>query len=218
MIFLSAAVVAAVGWREHRQLRLSRRSLLDTCADVLDDGRIEHGADDFPRLTGHWHRRLIRAELVPDTMTIRRLPQLWLSLTVIESLPIASALAILVRPSGNDFYSLTNELDHTLEPPLEVPWEVLARGSSERAQQLLDSLAGPIGRILSDPRVKEIGITRKGLRLVWQASEGRRGEHLILRQAIFDDAAVSRGDFEQLMEVLDRLVGELDRLRTGVAA
>ena len=209
-----AAVIGAVAVLDHRWLRASRRTLLSDCVSGLSASTLVHGADDFPRLEGFREGRRVRVELIPDTMTIRRLPQLWLSVTVMHSGRTGADLAVLVRPSGNDFYSMTEHLKHSLRPPKEFPWEVLARGSGARAQALLDRLAHPISAILADPRVKEIAITSKGYRIIRQAGEGRRGEHLLLRQAVFDNAAVKSSDLEQLLKALDGLslrLGEHDR-------
>lgn len=175
------------------------------------DSQIAHGGDGFPRLTGRHHRFKAEVALIPDTMTIRRLPQLWLSVTIKARLPVESGLAVLVRPSGNDFYSLTHALDFRLEPPASFPWEVCVRGEDERAGAVLEHLAPVLAGVLSDPRVKEIAITRNGCRIVRQGAEGRRGEHLLLRQAMFDHAAVAP---QQLRAV----IAELEQILTAAGA
>lgn len=200
-----ALAVGALGFREHRTLRAARRGLLDECADVLAEARLDYGGDDFPRLSGRRHDRAVRVELIPDTMTIRRLPQLWLSVTVLEKLPAVGGLAILARPAGTEFYSLTASFHRRLAPPVGFPAEVLMRGADANSQRLLDHLAVPLGAILTDPRVKEIAVTWKGLRIIRQAGEGRRGEHLLLRQAMFDRANVSAGDLEGVLASIETL-------------
>ena len=189
---------------------MPRSELSDATSSIKAPGcsngaAINHGSDGFPNLEGRHRGRYIRAEFIPDTMTIKRLPQLWLSLSRIEPQPGNSEFAILVRPSGTEFYSLTTGYEHRLEPPAGLPDEILVRGSRPSAQQHLNRVGPIIGKILPDPKVKEIGVTKKGLRLVWQASEGRRGEHLILRQCVFDDARVTRADFARLLAYLDEL-------------
>lgn len=201
----AASAIAGLAVKDHRRARTSRRGLLDDCAAHLADSRLAYGGDGFPRLAGLHAARPVRAELIPDTMTIKRLPQLWLSVTLLVSPPISGSIAVLVRPSGNDFYSLTEKLGVALRPLRDLPWEVLARGSGVDPQSLLESLSARIGAILSDPRVKEIAVTPKGLRIVRQAGEGRRGEHLLLRQAVFDNAAVPVADFERLLLALESL-------------
>jgi hypothetical protein len=73
------------------------------------------------------------------------------------------------------------------------------------AQAHLDRAAPVLGKILAEPKVKEVGVTKKGLRIVWQACEGRRGEHLILRQCVFDGARVTRADLARLLSYFDEL-------------
>lgn len=201
----AASAIGALAVKDHRRARAARRSLLNDCLGLLVQERVEYGGDGFPRLTGTRAGRSVRAELIPDTMTIKRLPQLWLSVTVLEPLPTAASLAVLVRPSGNDFYSLTGQLETALDPPPALPWEVMARGSGGNPQTLLNSMAPLIGAILADPRIKEVAITRKGLRIIRQAGEGRRGEHLLLRQAVFAGAAVPAADLQSLLDSLDGL-------------
>lgn len=212
------ALLAVVSWRDHRILRDSRRGLLDRCRAVVEDGVVTHGADDFPRLDGRKSGRAFRAELVPDTMTIRRLPQLWLSLTLLESRPGLPSFAVLVRAAGTEFYSLTGSFDYRLEPPAGFPWEVLVRGSHPGAQALLDRVGPVAAAILADPKVKELAVTPKGLRLVWQAGEGRKGEHLLLRQAVFDNAEVPPEALEALfskLETLSQATGEAVKARAA---
>lgn len=205
--------------RDHGALRASRRGILDACKPLLDDARITHGGDDFPSLHGtRRDGRRVHAALVPDTMTIRRLPQLWLSLTHFESRPQSPEYAVLVRPAGTEFYSLTSQYDHRLETPRGLPDEVLIRGSGPAAQALLDRTAPVLARIFHDPKVKEVAVTARGLRLVWQANEGRRGEHLLLRQSIFDGDGVSARDFEYLLDQLQSLSGAIDRVPEAIAS
>jgi hypothetical protein len=206
-----AGVVGAFAAREHRLVRGGRQSLLDQCAGVLDDAEIGHGRDGFPTLAGAFHGRRVIVELIPDTMVIRRLPQLWLSITLLDTLTDVPSLAVLVRPAGYEFYSLTGMLTCALDGPATFPQEVLVRGSDTRAVPLLQHLATQLGGILADPHVKEIAVTSRGLRIIAQAGEGRRGEHLLLRQAVFDDAGVPA------LELAKRL-NELEMLRSAIKA
>jgi len=208
MILVGAGLVSTVGvlaGREHRSVRSSRQALLDRCANVINGVEIHHGHDGFPTLVGSHRGRRVHLELIPDTMVIRRLPQLWASLTYLATLTDVPSLAVLVRPAGNEFYSLTGSLPQVLDPPPDFPSEVLVRGSDAQAVQLLKQLRLQLATILADPRVKEIAITCKGLRIISQAGEGRRGEHLLLRQAVFDDAGVRPSEFSKRLEELDTL-------------
>ena len=104
----SIAAVTYVGMRDHRAAKAARRGVLDNCAAALDAAQLSHAADGFPRLTGRHHGRDVRVDLICDTMTIRRLPQLWMSTTLIDANAGLPGFAVLVRPAGTEFYSLTS--------------------------------------------------------------------------------------------------------------
>ncbi len=191
-----------IGRRDHSARHRSRKDLLDDCARLFDRYALTHGDDGFPRLSGRSGTRNIDVRLISDTMTIRRLPQLWLQVTVLERLPGVSGFAVLVRPSGYDFYSLTTGFHHVIETPASFPQELIVRGEDPRSVHLFEKLVPALATILSDPRMKEIAVTSQGLRVIRQAAEGRRGDYLLLRQAVFDEAAVSA---DTLANVLDQI-------------
>jgi hypothetical protein len=187
-----AAVVANIAIRDHRRAVAARRALLDDCRGVLDDERWTAGADGFPSLDGRAFGHAVKVALIPDTMVVRRLPQLWLSVTVLDHLPGAPSLSLLARHSGNEFYAVAYDLPERVDPPAGLPLDVLIRGSGARARALCHRLAPTLATLLADPRTKDITLTARGVRIVRQVAEGRRGEHLLLRQAVFDTEHVER--------------------------
>jgi hypothetical protein len=198
-----AATVSYLAVRDHRAATAARRGLLDDCSGVLDRSKLTHLESGFPQLSGSHRGRGVHVDLVLDTMTIRRLPQLWLSTTLLDRNPGLPGFSVLVRHIGNEFYALTSRFEYRLDPPLGFPFEVLVRGDAGAAL-LLARLAAPIAEILKDPRVKEVAITERGLRIVRQACEGKRGDHLLLRQSVFENAHVPR---EDLALILDQIHG-----------
>ena len=206
----SIAAVTFVGMRDHRAAMAARRGVLDGCVGALDRPQLSHAADSFPRLTGRHHGREVRVDLLCDTMTIRRLPQLWMSTTLLDQNPDLSGFAILVRPAGTEFYSLTSRFAHRLETPAGFPEEVLIRGDAG-AERLLDALRAILSDVLADRRIKEVAVTSRGLRIIRQAAEGKRGDHLLLRQSVFENACVPQGD-------LARVLGHLQSIRGVTSA
>jgi hypothetical protein len=204
LALVAVTVVVWVARRDHHTLQTARRCLLDDCTGLLEHGRLTHGSDSFPKLTGSYGGRDVRADLIPDTMTIRRLPQLWLSASLLERNAGVPGLDILVRANGNEFYALSNRFARRFEAPPGLPAEVLIRGDVN-AGRLLAEIAPALEEILSDARVKEVAITERGVRIVRQVGEGKRGEHLLLRQAHFDDAYVRRADFVTILRQLQSL-------------
>ncbi len=220
-MLVALGIVGALGAlavREHRLVRAARHSLLERCANILDGAQMRHGRDGFPSLVGSYRGRRVHVELIPDTMVLRRLPQLWLSVTLLDRLTDVPSLAVLVRPAGYEFYSLTSSLTRSLDAPPALPQEILIRGSGTGAERLLDHLSTRLASILAEPRVKEVAITSKGMRIIAQAGEGRRGEYLLLRQAVFDHADVSAGDLAKRLEDLEMLRSAIDARQQKRAA
>ena len=91
-----------------------------------------------------------------------------------------------------------------------MPWECLVRGETDKSEDTLARIAPEAGKILSDPKVKEIAATKRGVRIVTQLAEGKRGQHLLLRQCDFEGAALSP-------QLLDTIVSNLGKLLSGLA-
>jgi hypothetical protein len=210
LIALGVAGVGLLAKREHRSIRATREALLDDCASALEDPGMTLCGDGFPLLIGKDRGLSVHVQLISDTMVVRRLPQLWLFVTMLERLRDLPSLAVLVRPAGYEFYSITTGLTHALSTPAALPPEVLIKGSDARAEGLLERLTPALAVILADPRVKEIAMTSKGVRIIRQAAEGRRGEHLLLRQPTFDDAKVAASNLARLLEQIHLLRSALD--------
>jgi hypothetical protein len=214
---VGAVVVAVLAYRGHSAQKAARMRLLDACRPVVEAAKVQPAADGFPYIDGRWQNHRIRAELIPDSMTVKRLPQLWLKLTQIEDRKIPS-FAVLIRPNGAEFYSLTNDYKYRLEPPHDFRTEVLIKGTDPQAQKLLDGLSPVLAQIFADKRMKEVAVTSKGLRLIWQAVEGSRGSHLILRQLTFSVDELAADDFQYCLQQLGRLSDAIDNLTTASAS
>jgi hypothetical protein len=192
--------------------------LLDRCVPLLSEASLTHSGAGFPKLEGYRDGRFVRVELIPDSMTIRRLPQLWLKLTRLEARPNCAEFSLLVRPSGTEFYSLTPEHPVVLEPSAGIAAVATAKGNRPSSQRALDNSSPVLRRIFADSRAKEVAVTRRGLRLIWQAAEGHRGEHLLFRQCRFDNADLAPADLETLLSKLDELGFSLDAAQEARAA
>jgi len=213
-----AAVLANLAIRDHRRALASRRALLDPCRGVLGNECWSAGGDGFPTLDGARAGRAVTVALIPDTMVMRRLPQLWLSVTLKDRAPGAPSLSILARHRGNEFYAVTMDLPLRLEPPAGLPADIVVRGDGAAAQALCVDLVPVLARLLADVKVKEITLTSNGVRITRQAAEGRRGEHLLLRQAVFDEAQVSPAELDQMLQDLDALAAMRTRSQKAHAA
>lgn len=196
---------------DHRAAMAKRRSLLDGAARLFPFARITNGADQFPILSGILEDgRNIRIELVADTMVCRRLPQLWLKLTLLEAATChRPKIGALARPTGAEFYSLVHDMPHWFTPP-PTDAALLMRGDDSASPEQVERAGAMFGKLFSDPTLKEAAITPRGVRLVRQAAQGQRGAHLLLRQARFAHAAIAP-------EIICRAIAEAEALSACLA-
>lgn len=183
---VAVATLAVVALRDQRRLAVQRRGLLDAAADILDSSRIRLSRDGFPMLDGNLSDgRRLRVELIADTLVCRRLPQLWLKLTLTEHSPQnRPSIGALSRPTGAEFYSLVHDLPEWGPPP-QSETSILMRSDGTATAAEIDRSGSIFSALFRNPAVKEAVITARGVRLIRQAAEGDRGAHLLLRQVRF---------------------------------
>ena len=199
---VAIAALAAVAIRDQRRLAGQRRSLLDHAAvGILDNSRLRLARDGFPMLDGNLaDGRQLRIELIADTLVCRRLPQLWLKLTLTEhSAQNRPSIGALSRPTGAEFYSLVHDLPEWVPPP-QTDTPILMRSDGTATAAEIERSGSIFSALLRNPEVKEAVVTARGVRLIRQVAEGDRGAHLLLRQVRFPVEAIP-----------------LDLLRTAIA-
>jgi hypothetical protein len=193
----SAFVAVSCCWigvravREHRAVLAERRGLLDDAAKLFDNARITFGRDHFPVLVGRLDNgRRAKVELIADTMVTRRLPQLWLRVTLSEVKQCARpTIGALARPTGAEYYSLVHDMPEWMTPP-QTETSLLMRGDGGATAWQAERVSALFRSMFADPQVKEAVITPRGTRVIRQAAQGDPGAHKVLRQARFPLAAV----------------------------
>lgn len=211
-LLMVAALLAItlLAMRDARAAAVARNSILDPALGVLDKPELSFDASGFPKIDGLLEGRAFRVALIPDTLTIRRLPQLWLAVTLKRSLrSVRGSVAILIRPSGSDYYSLTERMDEQLPLPDGFPQECLIKGEGAGARETLDRIAPYAAALLSDPKIKELVVSSRGVRIVRQAAEGKRGEHLLLRQSVFEGARLEAQELQTVVDAITRIENAL---------
>ena len=173
--------------RERRGVSRQRAGLFDEVAEEWENCRVGRGRDGFPTLSARLSDgRPIDLELVPDTLQFRRLPQLWLKVTIREEIPRPwPRIGALARPTGAEFYSLTARFPERLLPPSGTTDALLIRGDRRTQEASVRRICAVFTALFEDPGLKEAAITPRGVRIVRQAAEGDRGAHLLLRQVHF---------------------------------
>lgn len=194
LISIAAAVTALsiMAVREHRNALKLRNSLFDSVASLFKDPSITLAGDQFPVLTGRIaDGRQIKLELIADTLVFRRLPQLWLKMTLREPAECdRPSIGVLARPTGAEFYSIVHGFQEWFAPP-QTEAALLMRGDADASPRDIERAGALFQGLLLDPTVKEAAITPRGVRLVRQVGQGDRGAHLLLRQVHFPDHTIS---------------------------
>jgi hypothetical protein len=200
----------AMARRDHLKEAGRRAGLLEPIAARLPQASTTIRPDGFPALAGRLaDGRAVTIELIPDTLVHRRLPELWLIVTIEEETPLGGpTIGGLSRPTGAEFYALVPALPRLLEMPEGVETSLLLRCSNDFIGPAAERLGRAVIRLFDDREIKEIVSTPRFTRIVRQASEGERSAHLLLRQSRFAIAEVPP-------VLVTRAVAEADLLRAA---
>jgi hypothetical protein len=207
LVLLGLALAATVFWlslrllRETRDRATSRAAYFDAVKSLFDGGETHVQPTGFPRMTGRRDGLSFDLQAVPDTLTFRKLPALWVLVTLPDPLPLHATLDLMARPSGNEPFTKFATLPQSLPTPPDLPKDIAIRSDDAT----LIPPAGLIARhadLFSDPRVKELVLSPKGLRIVILTEEADRGRYLIFREAEMGRTPLPPSRLEPL---LDRL-------------
>lgn len=202
----ACAWLALMGIREHRDAMACRHRLLDEAGSLLSEAVITIGPDQFPVATGRIaDGRQVKIELIGDSMITRRLPQLWLRVTLYHTgtyrRPLIGALA---RPTGGEYYSLVHDMREWTAPP-KTGTSMLMRGDGSATLWQAECARRHFTTLFADPQVKEAVISPNGIRIMRQAAQGERAAHLFLRQSRFAIASVPAEDISTAIAMASAL-------------
>ncbi len=205
LIVLMVLAVIGLGWiyrRDRRRLRARRGALFSDCRDLLESVEERQDDIDYPVLTGRYQGYAVHIDAVIDHIAVRKVPSLWLRVSLLAPLPHLPMLDILMRAHNVEFFSPSSELPHRLDAPVGWPNEAMIRTDDPERLPPADLLV-PHMTFFERPQAKEMLITPKGVRLVFQASQGDKLHYQVLRQADFENPVLAH---ELLRDLLDRLV------------
>jgi hypothetical protein len=186
VLFLVALVL--MHRRDRNALRAERGKLFDACLALLERHRLTQDAVAWPVLTGTYDGHEVHIAPLVDDVTFRKVPSLWLLVTVKRPLPISCAVDVLARAQNTEFYSPADSLPMRVATPHEWPRQTTIKADRPAAHLPLAVLDPHVKRFFADPRAKEMLVTMHGVRIVYQAHGADRGEYLVLRRAVFRDA------------------------------
>ena len=179
------------------------RSFYARAEGVLDGSELEStGSLGYPRLIGRYRGFPVQVLPIVDTLPVRRLPALWLLVTLQSSLPVTGRFDLMMRPTAPTTFSNFDLLPITLQRHPDFPRDAVVRTDDED-HVLPAHIVAPHLDLFDDPRGKELLITPNGVRIVWLMAEANRARYGVFREADFGEADL---DPDLLRDLLDRLV------------
>ena len=165
----------------------------------------------FPRLSGRYQGALFDLQVVPDTLTYRKLPALWLLVTLAEPTPARATLDVMLRPRGVEPFSNFRDLAVQITTPPGFPEDCAIRSDAPRQRRLPIWCWTHLARLDPD-LLKEMVISPKGLRLVWLAEEADRTRYLAFRDAEMGKTPLAPALLEPLLAALLALRDDLKEI------
>ncbi len=199
---LSARLVF-IFFRNRRRKEAATEFLFAGLGALIQNPVLEQtGSPGFPRLAGVYGGFPVQIHPLVDTLATRRLPALWLLVTLQDKLPLTARFDMMMRPAGPTTFSNFDHLPHTIERPEGFPEHAVVRTDDPDAV-LPASIVAPHLAPFFGPKAKELLITEKGLRIVWLLAEADRARYGVFRQAEFGEAQI---DERVVRDILDRLI------------
>ena len=217
-VVVTAGLAAAVLWllvrllREQRARGAARAAYLDRASGLFGSVTIRTQPSGFARMAGVWQGARFDLQAVPDTLTFRKLPVLWVMVTLTEPMPLDSAVHIMARPGQSDIFSNFDQMPVSVALPDGFP-EFCALRCGDAAALPDPCLIAGQATLFAVAHVKELVMSPKGLRLVILADEAERGAYLLFRDAEMGQQPLEPDRLLPLLQALLALRDELQAAR-----
>ena len=188
--------------------KVARAGYLDPCLQLFEGARKGVAETGFARISGHYRGQMFDVQVVPDSLNLRKLPCLWLLVTLPERLPVSGTFDAMMRATGAETFSKFGDLPDLIATPAGFPEGCTIR--TDGAGQWPS--AAVIGRYmagLDKARLKEVVLAQTGLRVVWLVQEADRGRYLLFRDAELGGQALDALVLAPLMDGLCTLWADL---------
>lgn len=189
----AAAVLICLTWLYRRDRRLHgarRAAFFNDCLSLFEQYRVTQDDIYFPVLEGRYQGYTFRLEPIVDHVVFRKIPSLWLKVTLVAPTRHRGVFDLMMRLQGSEFYSPFGDLAQRVAVPPGWPKDASIASDDPEAMPPMDLLAPHI-RVFDDPRMKEMLVTPRGVRLVYQAEQAERVHYMVLRQIEFANEHLS---------------------------
>jgi hypothetical protein len=165
-------------------------------------------------LSGLYRDKHFQLKTVVDTLATRKLPSLWLMVTLPEPLPLTSTTDLMMRAAGVSSFSNFDFLPHTLSLPAGFPEQATIRSDDSQSNAIVSLMQSHLG-LFRHGRGKELLVSPRGLRMVVQLAEADRARYGVFREANFAGNAIEASLAKEIMDTLVNLRNDiLDHVKT----
>jgi hypothetical protein len=178
--------LAIVYWRDREIRRRLRGEFFGDCLNLFQACRVTQDDIYYPVLTGKYGGFDVRLEPVVDHIAWRKIPSLWLKVSVLRPVRHRGVFDLLMRPQAVEFYSPSGALEDRVPVPADWPQDAVVYTDDAAAMPSLQAVQPHI-HIFADPKMKELVIAPGGVRLVYQVCQADRSHYAVLRQIEFPE-------------------------------
>jgi len=181
-----AGLMGAWWWqrRAQRSYASRRAAIFDDCRGLFDAVDVVHPGSDYPLLRGQFGGRRVLLQPLLDHVGYRKVPSLWLAITVDQAMPVEGSVDILFRPANIEFYSGIDTLPERIHLPAEWPEHHMARVGPPGWAPPLGALRSALDEAGDSPDLKELVLSPRGLRLVVRVCDVERSHYMVLRSML----------------------------------
>lgn len=189
--------------------KAGRAGFLQDCEGLFGSGLKAVAETGFPRISGAYRGHTFDVQVAPDMLSFRKLPTLWLLVTLPEAMPVRGTFDLMMRPTGAEPFSKHAGLPEQIEAPRGFPEGCAIRSDNWRGLSDDAVLRRHLAGLSADERFKELVVSAKGLRIVWLAEEADRGQYLLFRDAEMGQTRLDPAVLRRLMDGLLDLQADL---------
>ncbi len=209
LLFLLFGVLYILQRRKRSTLKAERRGIFDDCTGLLEQPGLTQEDINFPVLRGRYKGHEVTLTPIADNLAFRTIPSLWLLVSLHGKIPFPGTFDFLMRPKNIELYSPSSRLPIDLAIPEGWPQPAFLRTDNVEAMPPRERLE-PHMSFFDDVRAKELLVTPRGIRLVYQAKQAQRSYYMLLRQVVFEDMIIPGDLVKHLLDLAVALYEDLE--------
>lgn len=182
----------------------TRARYLSDAALLLTDRTQRTELTGFARMAGSHGGLRFDLQALPDTLAVRKLPALWVMVTLTEPQDLVGETHVMARATGQEGFSRFGQMPCEIGLPPGFPPDCTLRCSSPDAIPMPEVMAR-LAPLFRDPRLKEAVLSPQGLRLVVLGEEADRTNYLIFRDAELGNQPFPAARLQQMITNLTEL-------------